>query len=132
MEKRILLVDDSKPMLALLSGVFRSNYEVVSKSSAITALTYIHSGGPLPDLIITDLAMPEMDGFEFVKQLKLNSFSSEIPIMILSGNQASADRLRLYKMGIDEYLTKPFNPEELYIRADKLVERVRKYSLHLY
>ena len=131
MEKRILLVDDSKPLLALLSGVFRSNYEVISKSSAITALTYLHSGA-LPDLIITDLVMPEMDGFEFVKQLKANSFSKDIPIMILSGNQASADRLKLYKMGIDEYLTKPFNPEELYIRADKLVERVRKYSLHLY
>lgn len=131
MEKRILLVDDSKPMLALLSGVFRSNYEVISKSSAIAALTYLHSGA-LPDLIITDLAMPEMDGFEFVKQVKANSFSKDIPIMILSGNQASADRLRLYKMGIDEYLTKPFNPEELYIRADKLVERVRKYSVHLY
>ncbi len=130
MEKKILLVDDSKPMLALLSGVFKGEYEVVSKYSAIDALESLQEG-TLPDLIITDLNMPIMDGVEFVRILKNNDYFQRIPIMVLSGNHTSVDRLNLYKMGIDEYLTKPFNPEELYIRAEKLMQRIKKYSLVL-
>lgn len=129
MEKKILLVDDSKPMLILLSGLFKSKkYQVESKTNAIAALESL-ALGELPDLIITDINMPEMDGYEFVMKLKDSELYSHIPVMVLSGNQSSADRLRSFKMGVDEYLVKPFNPEELFIRAEKLMSSVSKYAL---
>jgi DNA-binding response OmpR family regulator len=128
MKKKILLIDDSKPMLALLTGVFRGSFEVISKGNAMDALESLQEG-LVPDLIITDLNMPVMDGTEFIKILKNDSFYDRMPIMVLSGNQSSTDRLSLYKLGIDEYLTKPFNPEELFIRAEKLIQRVKKYEM---
>jgi CheY-like chemotaxis protein len=127
MENRILLVDDSKPMLTLLNGLFKAHYNVVCKPSAISALESLQDGS-LPDLIITDINMPEMDGYEFVKQLKARNSYKNIPVMVLSSNQVSSDRLKLYKMGIDEYLVKPFNPEELYLRAEKLIASLGKQA----
>ena len=120
MKRKVLIVDDSRPMLALLSGMLKMNYEVVSKLSAIAALEALEEGF-IPDLIISDINMPEMNGFEFIEGLKLSSKYSAIPILVLSGLQTSADRLKLYKLGIDDYISKPFNPEEMSIRVNKLM-----------
>lgn len=120
MGKKILLVDDSKPMLTLLSGLFKSTFEVMGENSVASALASLVIG-QLPDLIITDLNMPEVDGYEFVKQLKANSYYNQIPVLVLSGNQTSAEKLKLLKLGVDDFVGKPFNPEELYLRAEKLL-----------
>ncbi len=128
MLNKVLLVDDSRPMLTLLTGLLKSHYEVVCKHSAISALASLQEG-TLPDLIITDINMPDMDGYEFVQQLKARSAYRNIPIMVLSSNQVSSDRLKLFKMGVEEYLVKPFNPEELYIKIGKLISPIiNKYG----
>ena len=123
MKRKVLIVDDSRPMLALLSGMLKMNYEITSKTSAVAALETLKEGY-LPDLIITDINMPVMDGFDFITGLKANSALAGIPIMVLSGLQTSADRLKLYKLGIDDYISKPFNPEEMSIRVEKLMLNV--------
>ena len=124
MGNKILFVDDSRPMLTLLSGLFRSDFEVACKQSAVDALNSIDDES-LPDLIVTDINMPEMDGYEFVVRLKANPLYEHIPVMVLSSNQESADRIKLYKMGVDEYMIKPFNPEELRVKAEKIIDRKR-------
>ena len=123
MKRKVLIVDDSRPMLALLSGMLKMNYDITSKQSAVAALETLKEGY-LPDLIITDINMPVMDGFDFITGLKANSALAGIPIMVLSGLQTSADRLKLYKLGIDDYISKPFNPEEMSIRVEKLMLNV--------
>jgi len=124
MGTKILFVDDSKPMLALLSGVFKSDYYVDCNLSALDALVDLEVDN-LPDLIVTDVNMPVMDGFEFVMRLKSNPYFEHIPIIVLSGNQDSSDRIKLLKMGADEFLAKPFNPEELKVKAEKILDRRR-------
>ncbi len=123
MKKKVLIVDDSRPMLALLSGMLKMNYDIVSKQSALSALETLNEGY-LPDLIISDINMPEMDGFDFIIRLKDSAKLAGIPIMVLSGIQTSADRLKLYRLGIDDYISKPFNPEEMSIRVNKLLNCV--------
>ncbi|MBC7390339.1 MAG: response regulator [Opitutaceae bacterium] len=123
MKRKVLIVDDSRPMLALLSGMLKMNYDIVSKQSAVAALETLKEGY-LPDLIITDINMPEMDGFDFITGLKDSAKLAGIPILVLSGLQTSADRLKLYKLGIDDYISKPFNPEEMTLRVDKLINKV--------
>lgn len=122
MERKILLVDDSKPMLALLSGVFKSAYQVVSKENVREALSCLEEG-EIPDLIITDINMPDIDGNEFVRQLKADGYFSQIPVIVLSGNESSSVKLSILRLGVDDYVGKPFNPEELYVRAERLLKR---------
>ncbi|HAR19034.1 MAG TPA: two-component system response regulator [Cytophagales bacterium] len=128
MKNKILFVDDSKTILALVSGLFGSNYQLVCKQDAKEALNAIKQDF-IPDLIITDLNMPDMNGYEFVRKLKSDQNLEKIPIIVLSGIGESAERLKLYKMGVDEYLLKPFNPEELLVRVEKILNRHSQLKL---
>jgi DNA-binding response OmpR family regulator len=122
MKKRILLVDDSKPILSLLTSLFSANYEVNPTDNVPDALKILQSG-VLPDLIISDLNMPNINGQEFITHLKDGNFFHDIPILVLSGNQNISERINLLKKGVDDYVVKPFNPEELYLRAEKLLRK---------
>jgi DNA-binding response OmpR family regulator len=129
MKNKILFVDDSRTILALVSGLFGSNYQLVCKQDAKDALNAIQQDF-IPDLIITDLNMPDMNGYEFVRKLKSDENHENIPIIVLSGIGESAERLKLYKMGVDEYLIKPFNPEELLVRVEKILNRHNQLQLN--
>lgn len=78
--------------------------------------------GNVPDLIVSDLEMPKMDGFELITQLKESGYFADIPIMILSSRDSSEDRVKCLKLGAEDYLMKPFNPEELLIRIEKTLQ----------
>ena len=67
--------------------------------------------------------MPVMDGFELITQLKQSGFFTDIPIIVLSCRDNSSDRIKCLKLGADDYMVKPFNPEELLIRVEKLLVR---------
>lgn len=121
----ILVVDDSLSMLSFLGKIFRSDYEVVNKTNVSSALTYLNEG-TVPDLIITDINMPVINGFEFVRHLKASVRFNNIPIIVLSGNSETADKINMLKMGVDDYVEKPFNAEELSVRAKRVVSRSRK------
>ena len=110
MKKKILIVDDVRVTCALLEN-FLSDYEVVTKNSALEGLIWLETN--LPDLIISDIKMPIMDGFEFLKEVRLKGFTKHTPIIMLSANTESKDRVKCYQLGAQDYLTKPFNPEEL-------------------
>jgi DNA-binding response OmpR family regulator len=110
MKKKILVVDDEQTTCLLLEN-FLSDYQVVTKNSGAEALIWLESN--LPNLIITDIQMPKMDGFEFLKEVRLKGFTKHTPVIMLSGNTESKERIKCYKLGAQDYLTKPFNPEEL-------------------
>ena len=121
---KILLVDDSLSMLSFLTKIFKSDYEVEYKTNAYSALSLL-DGGTMPDLIITDINMPEINGVEFVKRLKSNLQYNEIPIIVLSGNSETSDKINMLKMGVYDYVVKPFNMEELAVRAQRVVARCK-------
>lgn len=120
--KKILLIDD-KPSLSRLVVQFLGNrYDMVTCEDGMQALARLQSG-EIPDLIITDLQMPNMDGFELIARVKESGLFRDIPIIVLSSKDSSSDRIRCLKMGAEDYLVKPFNPEELLIRIERILKR---------
>jgi len=120
--KKILLVDDKSTISNLLVQFLSSTYIVEAKSDGLEALTWLQLGN-MPDLIITDLQMPNMDGVELIKRLKESGYFKDIPIVVLSSRDSSADRVQCLKLGAEDYIVKPFNPEELLIRIERILIR---------
>ncbi|GGZ93199.1 response regulator [Algibacter mikhailovii] len=111
MKKKILIVDDEFSIQMLLQHFLSSQYEVETKSSGREALEWLNEN--LPDLIISDIQMHEMNGFEFLKAVRLRGYTKHTPIIMLSGKVESKERIKCYQLGAQDYLTKPFNPVEL-------------------
>lgn len=122
MEKIILAIDDVDTTLAILTYTLNKKFKVVRKSNGKEALDWLHEGN-LPDAIISDLQMPEMDGFEFMKHIKSSGFFKDIPLLVLSNNESSTMRIKCLRAGADDFLIKPFNPEELEARVENILKR---------
>lgn len=118
--KKVLLIDDEVTILKLLNHYLSSYYSVTMKNDGEQALLWMQEGN-IPDVIVADIQMPNMDGDGFLKQLKTSGFFKDIPVIMLSGLENSAERIKFLKMGARDYVVKPFNPEELYLRIKNLI-----------
>lgn len=121
MKKKILIVDDRTEFRRLTKTILSSVYEVESAENGIEALSLLQNGY-MPDLIVSDLLMPVLGGKDFVGQLKSAGAWKDIPIIILSSIDKSDEKIKLIKMGADDYLEKPYNPQELLARIEKLLK----------
>jgi signal transduction histidine kinase/DNA-binding response OmpR family regulator len=115
----VLLVEDNVDMQDFVHSFLDKRYEVVRKLNAHEAMDAVIKDEP--DLIITDLMMPKMDGFHFIQKLKENPQYRTIPIIVITAIADEEKRLSLLRQGIDDYLIKPFNPEELVIKVENLL-----------
>jgi two-component system alkaline phosphatase synthesis response regulator PhoP/two-component system response regulator VicR len=112
MSKKILAVDDERHIVRLVQiNLQKEGYEVVTAGTGREALEKVES--EKPDLIVMDVMMPEMDGFEALEKLKANPETAQIPIIMLTAKAQDADVFSGWQKGADLYLTKPFNPSEL-------------------
>ncbi len=119
----ILLVEDEENLHeALKLNLELEGYNVTSAFDGAAALNAIQN--EYFDLIIMDVMLPEMDGISVTETIRISN--NEVPILILSAKNSSADRVLGLKKGADDYLTKPFNLEELFLRITKLVDKNRK------
>ena len=121
MKKSMLIIEDNNFMKALLGNLFSIHFEVYSVSNGYEALEWLYDGN-MPNVIISDIVMPEMDGFEFLKNIRGSTFFNSIPLVMLSGVDKSNDRIRCLQMGANDFVIKPFNPEELTIRVQNLLK----------
>jgi two-component system, chemotaxis family, chemotaxis protein CheY len=117
MKKKILLVDDIREFSKLLRLFLLKNYDVLIAENGLEALSVLQDGY-LPDVIVSDIMMPGMDGKEFLRQLKSSGAYRHIPTFILSRIDNSDERIQMLKSGADDFLIKPFNPEELEVRIE--------------
>jgi two-component system, chemotaxis family, chemotaxis protein CheY len=124
MEKIILTVDDECATLAILQTTLKKNYTIIKKNNGKEALEWLHEGN-LPDAIVTDLTMPEMDGLALVKHLRASGLFRHIPVIMLSAHETSNTKIECLKSGADDYLIKPFNPQELELRINNLITRLQ-------
>ena len=116
----ILLVDDEERILNFLKTKLKLlNYEIILARNGIEALEQIQ--GQEPDLVVLDVVMPKMDGFQTLKELR--SFSS-VPVIMLSARGDDSDRIKGLGLGADDYLPKPFNPDELVARIEAIRRRL--------
>lgn len=119
----ILLVEDEENLLeALKLNLELEGYEVTCANNGAIALKKVEE--EYYDLILLDVMLPEVDGFDVCETIRLNNIDT--PIIMLSARSGSADRVAGLKRGADDYLTKPFNLEELLLRVEKLIEKNRK------
>ena len=121
----ILLVEDEENLHeALKLNLELEGYEVTSAYDGNTALQKTQT--EYFDLVILDIMLPEIDGIHVTETIRIQN--NEVPILILSAKNTSADRVLGLKKGADDYLTKPFNLEELLLRVQKLIEKNKKLS----
>lgn len=118
---RILVVEDNQDMRQYLSGVLSKAYHLLEAKNGALGLNMAFS--LVPDLIITDLMMPKMDGIELCKKLKTSIETSHIPIIMLTARAGVENRIEGLETGADDYLTKPFNAAELLVRVKNLIEQ---------
>ena len=119
----ILLVEDEENLHeALKLNLELEGYHVVSAMDGAQALKALQN--QYFDLMILDIMLPEMDGIEVLESIRIQN--NELPVLILSAKNSSADRILGLKKGADDYLTKPFNLEELLLRVQKLIEKNKK------
>ncbi|MDX1477682.1 MAG: response regulator [Saprospiraceae bacterium] len=122
---RILCVEDNRSMRAYLTAELQA-YQVTTCENGLQALRLLEqmsSEGTLPDCIVSDVMMPEMDGFELAQQIRASSQLSSLPIILLTARAGQDDKLTGLRIGVDDYITKPFDAEELRIRINNLVGR---------
>ena len=118
MKSTVLLIDDNEMILTLLGNCLSDYYTIQPFTSAIQALEVIEQG-LIPDLIVTDLNMPGMDGKLLLQTLKSNAATAAIPVMILSGSEKSETRIECLEAGADDFLIKPFHTAEIRVRIQK-------------
>lgn len=112
MARKILTCDDEKNIVRLIQvNLERQGYEVVTAYNGRECLEVVERENP--DLIVLDLMMPEMTGFEVLDALKKNPATENIPVIMLTARTQDQDVLRGWQAGVECYLTKPFNPIEL-------------------
>jgi two-component system, OmpR family, response regulator MtrA len=108
----VLIADDDEDILSLVKAVLeRSGHEVVAASDGAEALASVRARKP--DLVVLDIAMPEVDGLEVLRRLRADPTTSELPVVLLSARAQEADVERGFAIGASAYLKKPFSPREL-------------------
>ena len=125
MLKRLLVVDDEPNLLTAIAAVLRGKgYEVTTARNGKDALLQI--ARQLPDLIVSDVRMPVMDGYRLARQLRAAPHTKLIPIVFLTAKDETGDRIEGFQSGVDVYLTKPFEPDELVAVIQNILTRVER------
>lgn len=121
-KKNILVVDDEKDIVDIIKyNLERENeFDVITASNGKEALQAAES---LPDLIILDIMMPELNGFEVCKQLKSNSLTSKIPVIFLTAKENEIDEILGLEIGADDYIIKPISPRKVIARIKSVIRR---------
>jgi len=120
-KKRILVVDDERHIVRLVQvNLERAGYEVLTAFDGIEALDKVKNDNP--DMVVLDVMMPRMDGFEVLKNLQSDPRFQNIPVIMLTAKAQDADIFKGWASGVSSYLTKPFNPRELLVFVERIFQ----------
>ncbi|MCP4898933.1 MAG: response regulator [bacterium] len=126
--KRVFVVDDEPDVVELLRTILESEgFDVGVATEGSTALEQILSNPP--DLLILDLMMPDIDGFELLKLLRLDSAGAQIPVLIVSARTGQQDQIESLQLGANAYICKPFSPRKLVFQVRLLLGEIDDHSV---
>lgn len=117
----VMVVEDNPEMAGYIADVLKPAYSLVIASNGIEALSLLSKMAKLPSLVISDVMMPEMDGFTLLKTLKKSEVFCTIPVIMLTALTDKEHRIKALNTGVDDYITKPFYKEELVARTTNLI-----------
>ena len=121
--EKILVIDDDVTLLNLLTqSLSKAGYKVITASNGLSGLQKMYEEHP--DLIILDVMMPRMDGWETCRRIRE---MSQVPIIMLTAKDEEADKIKGFKYGVDDYVTKPFSFAELTARVGAVLKRTRQH-----
>ena len=120
--KQILIIDDNEFHLSVARLLLQKDYDITGAQSGKDALDHIVNGLK-PDLILLDIIMPSMDGWEVYNRLKAISYLSGVPIAFLTSVEESKDKNRAIEIGAADYFVKPYNEADLKFRIAKMLEK---------
>jgi DNA-binding NarL/FixJ family response regulator len=127
--KRLLLIDDDPNLILLVKDYLEfRGYEVVTAENGKEALHMLAQD--LPDLIICDIMMPEMDGYATIEHIRQDRRTNWIPVLFLSAKGQSQDRIKGLNLGADVYMVKPFEPEELVAQVESSLKQTNRLLEH--
>lgn len=118
--QKILIIDDKEAIAKVIANYFRKEYECLYFENPLKAIQWLENNS-IPDLIVSDLRMPFMTGEEFLAYVKENELFKTIPVVILSSDDNSNNRVKLLENGAEDFILKPFNPMELKVRLKKIL-----------
>jgi signal transduction histidine kinase/DNA-binding response OmpR family regulator/ligand-binding sensor domain-containing protein len=126
----VMLVEDNRDMQNYMKGLLEDAYTIITCNNGQIALDYLQDEkNALPNLIVSDVMMPEMDGFTLLKHCKEAVRLRSIPMIMLTARSATQDKLNALTIGVDDYLTKPFLVDELLVRIKNLLRNVQQRSI---
>ncbi|BAS54543.1 MULTISPECIES: response regulator transcription factor [Leptolyngbya] len=127
--RRLLLIDDDPNLILLVKDYLEfRGYEVVTAENGREALEVLEQD--VPDMIICDVMMPEMDGYQLVSNIRQDPKTSWIPVLFLSAKGQSQDRVKGLNIGADVYMVKPFEPEELVAQVESSLKQASRLIQH--
>lgn len=119
-KKCILAVDDAAFILSRITDALVGHYDVVAVNSGARALKYLNKNKP--DLILLDIRMPLRDGFEILREIQTMEDRADIPVVMLTGMEDRRYVMESIKLGIRDYVLKPFDPNDLLARVRRILE----------
>jgi DNA-binding response OmpR family regulator len=124
MNPTILLVDDNEEILEFIADDLQGDYNILTALNGYAALKWLETESV--DLVISDIMMPEMDGFELCSQIKSNFHYSHIPIILLTAKDSLQSKIEGLELGADAYIEKPFSPQYLQVQISNLIKNRNK------
>lgn len=125
---RILLVEDNEELLDFEANMFRDRYEVFTATNGAEGLEIARK--EMPNVIISDILMPQMDGYELCRHIKTDMDTCHISVILLTAKTLDEDRITGFKIGADMYIDKPFNPEVIQSMVDNIIARQERNKIH--
>jgi two-component system cell cycle response regulator len=124
MNPTILLVDDNEEILEFIADDLQGDYNILTALNGYAALKWLETESV--DLVISDIMMPEMDGFELCSQIKSNFHYSHIPVILLTAKDSLQSKIEGLELGADAYIEKPFSPQYLQVQISNLIKNRNK------
>lgn len=121
-KEKILIVDDVETNRLILREILQDTYEVEEASSGYDAIAIMLNTRHMPDMVLLDIMMPDMDGFEVMSIMKNHAMTANIPVMFITASSTTDNEIKSLKLGAADYITKPFFPEAVRLRVDNCME----------
>jgi two-component system, chemotaxis family, chemotaxis protein CheY len=126
MKKRsILVIDDDRAMCQLIEKMLERRYSIVIMNDGIQAMQWLISG-QIPSLIITDIDMPNLNGYDFLKNVKKSGYFKDVPVIVITGYDDARQKANCLELGVEDYFIKPFNPSILIESIESTIAKTTK------